>query len=136
MSRVVPALFLGAALLSGGCIDIAKEFSDFTDRTNQIDMAVEMPDAGPSMIHDITGQFLLTLSVVVSPDQPILFLVDTTLTKQDDGTARLDTSMQPLNVLTKMPVGMPLVQTGTVVMNDGTFALHQPGDVGGDANPI
>src|SRR5262249_13195902 len=58
------------------------------------------------------------------------------LTKQDDGTARLDTSMQPLHATTKKPVGTPLVQTGTVVMSDGTFALHQPGDVLGDANPI
>src|SRR5262249_53895946 len=58
------------------------------------------------------------------------------LTKQDDGTARLDTSMQPLNALTQKPVGTPLVQSGTVVMSDGTFALHQPGDVPGDANPI
>ena len=66
---------------------------------------------------DVTGAHLLTLAPVIWPAKSLAFQADA----QVNG-ATLDLSLQPLDDVTKLPVGTPWVVTGVPLSGDGRFA--------------
>src|SRR5581483_2753691 len=65
---------------------------------------------------DVTGAHLLTLAPVIWPAQTLTFRADV----QVHG-ATVDLSLQPLNAVTKAPVGTPWTATGVALSADGKF---------------
>src|SRR5262249_9031643 len=65
---------------------------------------------------DVTGSHLLTLAPVIWPAQVLSFRADV----QVHGTS-LDLSLQPLDGVSKAPVGAPWTATGVAISADGRF---------------
>jgi len=65
---------------------------------------------------DITGSHLLTLAPVIWPAQILSFQADA----QVHGTS-LDLTLQPLDGVSKAPVGAPWIATGVAIAADGRF---------------
>jgi hypothetical protein len=121
---LLPAAF--SALCAGGCVDVAGDFDRFKNSTDSLDLSTNEPDTGPGHIYDVSGKFLLGMATVVSPSMPVAFLTTTTLTENGDGTAALDSSLQPLSATDEHPVGSPFGEKGTKVAADGTFSINLP----------
>jgi len=67
--------------------------------------------------HDITGSHFMTLAPVIWPAQSIFLRADVVV----HGTS-LDLTLQPLDAMTKAPVGTPWLATDVALSADGTFA--------------
>lgn len=132
----VPAVALVALLAVSGCPDPEGSFDDFVRRVDELDLSAAVPDSGPSQIHDITGTFFVTFAAAISPGTPFQLIATTKLTPQADGTAIVDISVQPLDAMTREPVGQPLASNGNPVSADGKFMATLAGMLPGPANPI
>lgn len=131
------ASLLILALSAGGCVDLDGDFERFVERSFRPDMSAPMPDAAPGHVFDITGRFLVTLSISVSPDQVVQVLADVKLTDKGDGTASFDATYQPLDAKARTPVGSPFTGRNIAVASDGTFTDDQPQVMfPKEANPI
>jgi hypothetical protein len=76
---------------------------------------------------DVTGSHLLTLAPVIWPAQTLTFRADAHL----DGP-RLDLALQPLDGVTRAPVGAPWTVTDAAIAADGRFTA----DFGTQAVPL
>jgi hypothetical protein len=65
---------------------------------------------------DVTGSHLLTLAPVIWPAQILSFRADV----QVHGTS-VDLALQPLDGVSKIPVGAPWIATGVAISSDGRF---------------
>jgi hypothetical protein len=65
---------------------------------------------------DVTGGHLLTIAPVIWPAQILSFRADV----QQHGTS-LDLALQPLDAVSKAPVGVPWTATGVAISTDGRF---------------
>lgn len=133
--------FSGAAGLwlaaLAGCVDTEARYQDFLDRTGELRV---MLDAGPVSAErvDFSGDYLLALSTVVSPDAPILFA---TRAQVSSDLATVALELQPLATDTseppRAPVGEPIVAPEAPYAPDGTFEADLGTvQVPGAANPI
>ncbi len=113
-------LALGAGALLAGCPDPAGDYDAFVKRTPVADAS--MVDAAASSIYDVTGRFLLGISTPISPDTPLLFISNQTLTPLGDGTATLELRVQALRTTDLTPLDTVYVATGTVSAT-GQFSL-------------
>ena len=68
---------------------------------------------------DISGSHLLTLGPVIWPAQPVFFRADVAV-----HGATLDLTLQPLDGMTKAPVGDPWILTGVAFSDDGRFTAY------------
>jgi hypothetical protein len=117
-------------------VDVSGDFDRFNRDTNSLDLSTGEADAGAGHLFDLTGNFLLSLSTAVAPDQPILFQLTNTMTLNDDGTGALTVSLQPLSAMNEKPVGMAFGNSAQVAA-DGTFVIDlSMKDIPADANPI
>jgi hypothetical protein len=120
-----------------GCPKPGDTFNSFVERTEGIDGGMAQPDLPPSMIFDISGTFLLAVSTFLAPNRPIQALLTTVLTQNEDGTATLDITIQPLSAMGREPVGKSTTVSGVAVAADGSFEIPlsmQP--FPGASNPI
>lgn len=126
---------ISLALLLSACVDPAGKFDDFVDRAPD---AAPEPDAEILLeIPNITGKFLFSLSSVVDVDRPFFFIATNTLYATGDGSATMDTSLQPLHYVNRTPVGDPLEFTGVPISMTGQFELSATNvSIPGDANPF
>lgn len=76
------------------------------------------PLTSPMPFFNPTGSYLLTLAPVIWPEQQVYFLAQ--VTGHGD---RFDITLQPLNALTKEPVGPPWVATNNVIGDDDRFEV-------------
>jgi hypothetical protein len=67
-------------------------------------------------VFDVSGSYLLTLAPVIWPAQPVLFQADISV----HGTI-LDLTLQPLDGMTKLPVGPAWNATDIPIAADGSF---------------
>jgi hypothetical protein len=67
-------------------------------------------------VFDVSGQHLFTLAPVIWPSQSIPFRADVTVHEQT-----LDLTLQPLDAVTKEPVGDPWAVTDVPIAADGSF---------------
>jgi len=65
---------------------------------------------------DVTGSHLLTVAPVIWPAQTLSFRADAQVTG-----ASLDLALQPLDGVTRTPIGTPWTATGVPIAVDGTF---------------
>lgn len=118
-----------AALVATACVKPEERFDEFHERVT---------DAGPSSgsctsrLADLTGEFLLAISVSVSPDRHLQFRC--ALAQSGDNV--LDLACTPLTVEGRTDVGDALGEEGIEVAADGTFVAAIAGTVPGAANPI
>jgi hypothetical protein len=127
------------AALAGGCTDPSARFNEFDDRVP----LPTVPDGGPDamaldMLPDVTGEFLLSMSVNISPTTPIQFRMENVLTQHPDGTGELDTTITALTAdAARVPVGNPFIVNDIPVAVTGEF-MFTGTDVmiPGEANPI
>jgi len=127
---------LALALALGACVNPGGKFDDFVDR---IPDATPEPDGSILLeIPDISGRFFIGLASVVDVDLPILFIAENTLHANPDGSATLDSTIQPLDYTTLMPAGEALVFAGVPISMTGQFDLTKATTtvVEGTANPI
>src|SRR5690348_9090283 len=72
--------FTAAATLCVGCVDPGSTFDDFVSRsrTSTPDSGTGITDAGPCEVHagDVSGRYLLAISVTLAPATPIVSLTD------------------------------------------------------------
>jgi hypothetical protein len=129
-------LLLGA-WLGCACVDPEARYADFNERTS----GMRGSDGGtvePTERFDWSGRYLLALSTVLGPDQPLLFAVDAEVSSDlstiDLGFQSLTTSQdsQP-----RTPIGDPFRVDYLPYPEDGTFSADL-GEVTvpGRANPI
>ena len=92
---------------------------------------------------EVTGEWLFTLSVKLSPAQAFVLTANVTAEMQDDGSMLLDMSLQPLSATDQTtPVcGATIEFTDLPVNADGSFAWvlapnETPLSLCGEANPI
>lgn len=142
----VRSLSLAALLalpLLGGCPHPSQTFDDFVERYPEAKI-VDMAQA-PSSAFDVGGPFLLSLSTVIDPGKPLVFLMTNTFTANADGTASIDMSIQPLTVTDvdnnkkpdRKPSGNPIIAKGVAVDKTGNFSVDLGVQtVAGDTNPI
>src|SRR5262245_17413847 len=116
MRRILPLTFV---LLLTGCPDPRGMFDDFLDRTDY-DLAMT-DDMGTGVLADVNGSFLLSLSVTVQPDSPLQFIVDSTLTGNENG-GTLSVKIHSLTNGDRMPVG-DLITASSPVDAQGRFSL-------------
>jgi hypothetical protein len=74
------------------------------------------PSPAGTSAFDVTGSHLLTLAPVIWPAQPLFFRADA----QVHGTS-LDLALQPLDGVSKVPVGAPWTATNVAIAADGRF---------------
>lgn len=122
------SLFAMTALFSVACVDPKGEFDEFGKRV--VD-AAPPPDAGPSGLYDITGQFLLTMRLLGTLD--VRFIVDQTFELSGDG-AVVDLSLTALKVDMcppegdgGTPVGDAISLADIPVTPTGTFDITSKG---------
>jgi len=70
-----------------------------------------------TQVFDVSGQHLLTLAPVIWPSEAVYFRADVTV-----HGASLDVTLQPLDAVSKLPVGAPWPVTGVPIGADGSFA--------------
>ncbi len=134
--RILSALLLGACL-GFACVDPEERYDDFNERT----ASMRGRDSGmgeSTERFDWSGRYLLALSTVLAPDQPLLFAVDaevaSDLTLVDLRFQALTTNMDSEQ---RTPVGEPFSVEDVTYSEEGTFEadLGQV-TVPGRANPI
>ncbi|HVM97346.1 MAG TPA: sialidase family protein [Candidatus Acidoferrales bacterium] len=84
------------------------------------------PLPASTKVYDVTGSHLLTMAPVIWPKQPISFRADVAI----HGTT-LDMTLQPLDAMTKLPVGDAWSATDVAIAADGSFSA----DFGAKAVP-
>lgn len=131
--RLARGFALALALTSSACVDPAGRLDDFFEASEPFRLSVVIgPCQGRS---DISGEFLLAISTVIRPPNPILFSATFAIDKGAEPWT-IDVTMTPLAVEGRAPVGEALHATSTVSA-EGTFDLDF-GDVfiPGAANSI
>lgn len=144
MSRSLSVLGLSLLVpLVGGCPDSEAKFEEFLDNTkdDRDFMPPPPPDVMPAQA-DISGDFLLAVSTVISPDLPLQFIATNTLTVDDMGNTLLAACLQPLSLMAgkvnvpREPIGDPLCYTDIPIV-DGKFDIDAGlVKVTGMANPV
>jgi hypothetical protein len=131
------SLMVGGLLLLGGCVDPEERYGAFLERTAEM----RNRDSGPiepTDRFDWSGRYLLALSTVLAPDQPLLFAVDAEVSS-DLTTADLE--LQPLTTddddEPRTAVGESFRLNDIAYDKEGTFSADL-GEVAvpGRANPI
>lgn len=147
----VPCLRAGGSLLGlsllvpllAGCPDSEAKFEEFLDNTkdDRDFMPPPPPDVMPAEA-DISGDFLLAVSTVISPDLPLQFVATNTLTTDEMGNTLLAACLQPLSLMQgkvnvpREPIGDPLCYTDIPIV-DGKFDIDAGlVKVTGAANPV
>lgn len=82
-------------------------------------MACPLPHLPAGQASWMSGSFLLTVAPVIYPVQTISFQATVALR----GTS-LDLTLQPLDAMTKMAVGVPWKVTGVALASDATFSAN------------
>ena len=119
------------------CVDPEARYQDFIERTGDVRGRDSGPVA-PTDRFDWSGRYLLALSTVLAPDQPLLFEVEAEVSS-DLETIELD--LQPLTTqddeAPRTPVGESIRLADITYEVEGTFSADL-GDVAvpGRANPI
>jgi len=136
LSRVGLAGVLGAvAATSFGCAAPEASFNAFTERYDKIEAA--KPPAPPTECLDTyvpfaageaDGQYLLVVSVVLKPKQPLLFFAEVT-TPATDGDVGIGFTLTPVSKTDRQTlVGDKSKPFGPVALNEsGEFELPMPG---------
>ncbi len=78
----------------------------------------EPPPLPETHAFDVTGAHLLTLAPVIWPAQTLFFRADAQL-----HGASLDLTLQPLDAVSKLPVGAPWTATDAALSGDGRFTV-------------
>src|SRR5689334_14785194 len=121
--RGITLCTIACALGAGGCIDSRSKFDQFGSR---------LPDAAPDSnidapvlgeIPDITGTFLVGLTVTSLPDTPYQFRMRSTMTRNPGGTATLDATVSPLTWDTRVPAPTPFSARGVAIATTGELTL-------------
>jgi hypothetical protein len=123
------ALAVATLATAGGCLKPEDRFDDFVERVVDAGATGGLCESQPV---DISGEFLLSISVSISPDTPLRFRCATELV----ANAALDLQCTPLTVAGGSDIGDPLGQDDIPVEFDGSFVAVIVGTVPGDANPI
>jgi hypothetical protein len=123
-SGLLRSLSLLPSLAVAACVDVEGDFDRFAKATDSLDLSTSVPDLPASHIFDVSGRFFLAFSTALAPDQPALFILDSTLTPSPemDGTATLDLVIHQLSTPMEMVIGNP-IPTSAPVARDGTFTL-------------
>jgi len=122
------------------CVDPKNRFDEFNDRV--VDAGQVDRDGGGGLF-EIDGEFLLSISVVIAPDNTVRFIATSDI-NIEGGAGTLTLSFQPLKVDQCQPtgnggteVGDPLAANDLGVDAAGVFQLtHDGASVDGKANPI
>lgn len=134
-------------LLASACVDVGERFDEFGARVIDAD-TTRLDGDILDEIPDVNGQFYLSISPVIAPASLLQFISDVEMTMNEDGTATLNLSFQPLcaregdgeencgeDYLT--PIGDVIVVNGvTVQLTGGFVAFLEGATVPGKANPI
>lgn len=113
-----------------------------TEESSGTEEGTDEGTTGNPVLPDITGDHLLAVSIVISPDTPLQYVATIVQTPDGDG-ALLDVELQPLTLDVgsttdpRLPFGPPMMFDDVAVAADGTFSLSIPVlDVAGETNPI
>jgi len=134
---VLGSLMAGGLSLLGGCVDPEDRYAVFLERTAEMRNRDSGP-VEPTDRFDWSGRYLLALSTVLGPDQPLLFAVGAEVSS-DLSTADLE--LQPLTTddddEPRTAVGQSFQLNDIAYEMDGTFSVDL-GEVAvpGRANPI
>lgn len=79
--------------------------------------ACDAPPIPTSTAFDVTGAHLLTLAPVIWPARTLSFRAEA-----QTHAGSLDLTLQPLDAVTTLPVGLPWIATGVALGADGGFA--------------
>jgi hypothetical protein len=124
-----------------GCVDPEEDFDAFAARAHAAPPGAHDAggDGGPCSVAPggVEGQYLLAISVTLSPTKPILALTNVTTPMLDGGTG-LTFDAQPLSAADrKTPVGQKTSFGPFQVEQDGTFRAEIPNlETTGAANPV
>lgn len=76
-----------------------------------------LPPGG--QVFDVSGQYLLSVSPVIWPREPLYFQAEVTM-----GKGALDITLQPLDPRGKQPVGRPWILRRVPIAEDGSFTAN------------
>ncbi len=137
MSKLLLIAVLLLTIL-GGCPDPQARFDDFARRVPDAAHEVHIDAMPLPSLPDVNGDFLMGMSVPISPDQWLRFHVHDTLVANTDGTGTITMSIQPLSAMDHVTlVGPALVPPAADVNIAGEFDVEFTDVViPGAANPI
>ena len=104
-----------------GCPNPSGRFDDFVARVPDAARIVQLDGAPLDDIPDVTGDFLLGVSLLIAPDQPLSFDATNTLT-QAAGVTTLELRFRARNWMDGAPVGDEITRSAPV-SSAGEFEL-------------